>query len=280
MARSILVGCSVLSMWGGRTKGDSRPDSCWYRPTYESLDETFEMLMLNDAVRRGDAMAVDKLLDLGYRPEVKNSRFNVEQPIRLATREGNVDVIEVFIKHGLPSRSHMYLQLLTTAAENRRVEALQVWIRATKGDPRAEQHIQSAVCSMASTDKTDMIEILLQFGPRNPSVLRFFALHYAVGSKQLEMMEWLLSRGGFDPEMTTDYLPHGLLKPLILDYGAREKKVRAMEILLEHGMDPNKVHRGLEVTMLQSRSLCLMPGWRKSCLSTARNRTQKHCRRE
>ncbi|KAL4864944.1 hypothetical protein BDV12DRAFT_175472 [Aspergillus spectabilis] len=60
-----------------------------------------------------------------------------------------------------------------------------------------------------------MIEFLLDHCRKDQAALRFSALESAIDAGQLAMTEWLLDRGGFDPNLTRPDLPQGLLFAMI-----------------------------------------------------------------
>lgn len=226
-----------------------------YGADWEPLDTTFDILMVCSAIRRGDADELEVLLQQGQDLTRYSSRFHL-MPLDIAAKRGSGDVVRVLLIYKCPLTfrfRHRDTDVLSVAARSGNKDGLDAWIGAM---PKRLSHgvgyeLGAAVRSVARIGNIDMVQFLLDRCDRHQQELRYNALIEAVEHGQDTTVEWLLDRGGFDPNIPTKEFPTHPVPAAVRCCEPGTRRPAIVKTLLEHGADPNGIYPGTTRTPLQ-----------------------------
>jgi hypothetical protein len=102
--------------------------------------------------------------------------------------------------------------------------------------------------------KVDMVEFLLDRG-ENQQALRYSAPNAAAKHGRLAVIEWLLGRGRFDPNIPTLEFPHGSLFAALHSRNRKMPRAPITGAMLEYGMYSNGIYPGVDKTALRKALL-------------------------
>jgi len=189
--------------------------------------------ILETAVSSKNMEALNWLLDQGVNPNDKNSKGMT--PLTTAIREDRPDMIDLLLLRG--ADPHMRGEDWPICMAVRSPSILK---RILSVVPKPEAF--KGVMEMAAhANQLESIKLLLAAGvsveDKNGGV--FSPLTTALREDRREIVRFLLSGGGADVNAPGEHLP--VVKALRRFHG---EDTQMLELLLDHGADPNKVYRG------------------------------------
>ncbi|RAK97236.1 ankyrin repeat domain-containing protein [Aspergillus ibericus CBS 121593] len=222
------------------------PDRCeWWMKRVramfqDSMVQSIPILLACSAIKRGDCAELQTALQNGLQMQRLCVRFGVIT-LDVAARKGNKEIARTLVEHKCPmwydvNWNTCHVVPVAAVAQNK--EALEVWI-----EHLYQTHPSSAVpawnCAeaMEKLARRGLIEMMEFMMERYPATLhdRIGALSAAIDSGQCAAAQWLLAR--LDAPLPPDrgrWLLTSSLKCC-----PRAKRTRMVQLLLEHGVDPN-----------------------------------------
>jgi ankyrin repeat protein len=215
--------------------------------------EDMRIAIVCSAIKRGDSVELDSVLNRGRLPLHKQCyRWGV-LPLHLAAQCGGKEAIKVLIKHGYPRHydlGHHYRYALAVAAQNNNKGALEAWIENV--DPehtnaihlhhiRLSNDLQKAMRTVVREGNMEMIRFIEERYPQDirREYARLEAVTVAIQYGLPNIVRHFLELGGYDFNMRTPSFFKGLLMTAILDCKA-DTRPEIVRLLLEHGVDPNR----------------------------------------
>jgi ankyrin repeat protein len=172
------------------------------------------------------------LLDQGLDPNEKSPKGH--SPLTTAIRENNTEMVELLLSRGADPNKRGQDWPVCMAVRN---PALLERVLSVLAEPRAYKGVMEMA---VSANQLDSVKLLLAAGvsveDKNGGV--FSPLTTAIREDRKEIVTYLLDEAGADINAPGEHLP--IVKSVRRYNGDAE----IMEILLDHGADPNKMYRG------------------------------------
>lgn len=218
-----------------------------YAGRLETIEETLAMGLAASAIRRGDHLELQTLLDQGTKPWEYSRRLDMV-PVDMAYKEGTGEVIRTLVEHQCPlyyqNVSWPYHRTcgLVVAARRGKREVLEAWITALlQAGEDINTELHSAVKGALRIGKIDMIGVLekhLILPKPRWDRLWLDCLNEGVKSGMLNVVQWLFRHEG--TSLASRTWP-GYKAPLLIALHkcpTQEKKAMT-DLLLRHGVDPD-----------------------------------------
>ncbi|PYI08539.1 ankyrin [Aspergillus sclerotiicarbonarius CBS 121057] len=209
--------------------------------SWDSIDQSIPIILACSAIKRGDCAELQTALQSGLQTQRPCLRFGVIT-LDVAARMGNKEIARTLVEHGCPMSydviwNPFYVVSVSAVARNK--EALEVWVehlyRTHPNSNIPAWECSQAVRKLARRGDIEMMEFLMK---RYPTTLhdQIGALPTAIEGGQCAAVQWLLARLGapLPPHRGRQLLLY------VLDHCPRDKRWRMVQLLLEHGVDPNE----------------------------------------
>jgi ankyrin repeat protein len=188
--------------------------------------------IIETAVSCNNMEALIWLLDQGLDPNEKSPKGH--SPLTTAIRENNTEMVELLLSRGADPNKRGQDWPVCMAVRN---PALLERVLSVLAEPRAYKGVMEMA---VSANQLDSVKLLLAAGvsveDKNGGV--FSPLTTAIREDRKEIVTYLLDEAGADINAPGEHLP--IVKSVRRYNGDAE----IMEILLDHGADPNKMYRG------------------------------------
>ncbi|KAJ5698986.1 hypothetical protein N7462_000991 [Penicillium macrosclerotiorum] len=231
-----------------------------YSRARESIEKTLQVALMTSAITRGNCTELQALIDQGVRLDIRSDCLCLV-PIDIAIKKGSGDITRVIIAneskliYELPylRGSYSYTNVISVAARSGNIEGLKVWIQylrdTGKGIP---EYAGPAFRSAARIGRIDVIEFLEEEcgSDFNQTVLLHEMLMQGIVSGSVDSVRYFLLRLGNDAEMWTSPFPKGGLIAALQDCPPTQRP-EVLNMLLQHGLDPNMRYPGSPRTPLQ-----------------------------
>ncbi|TVY86829.1 Ankyrin, partial [Lachnellula willkommii] len=194
--------------------------------------------IVETAVSFKNMEALNWLLDQGLNPNDKNAKGMT--PLTTAIREGRYDMVDLLLLRGADAHTRGQDWPICMAVRN---PLILKRLLSEVAEPRAFKGVMEMA---VSANQLDSIKLLLAAGisveDKNGGV--FSPLTTALREDRREIVAYLLTEGGADVNAPGEHLP--IVKALRRYHG---EDTEMMELLLDHGADPNKMYRGWNAIM-------------------------------
>ncbi|KAJ5595281.1 uncharacterized protein N7459_001489 [Penicillium hispanicum] len=227
---------------------------------WEPVEDTLQIALATSAIQRGDHQALQTLLDHGVEVHRSSHRLGLV-PLDVACKIGNGAVIQTLVRYRCPLEYYSYVnrfwnrkRALTVAARSGNKEALETWVTQLRDAGRGiSEELAAALRGAVQLGRLDMVEMLEKCcGSGEMAAIRFDCLIDAIKDAQLDAVGWFLRRGDIDLTSITAHCTKGPLFTALHDCrGAPATKTAIVQLLLEHGVDPNGVYPPIARTPLQ-----------------------------
>ncbi|KAH8591039.1 ankyrin repeat-containing domain protein [Bisporella sp. PMI_857] len=189
--------------------------------------------ILETAVKSNNMEALNWLLDQGLNPNDKNPKG--ASPLTTAIVEDRIEMVDLLLHRGADPNMRGQDWPVCLAVRNPPVLSR---ILTMLPEPRAFKGVMEMA---VSANQLESVKLLLAAGvsveDKNGGV--FSPLTTALRENHREIVRFLLTEGGADVNSPGEHLP--IVKALRRFHG---EDTEMLELLLEHGADPNQVYRG------------------------------------
>jgi len=189
--------------------------------------------IVETAVKSNNMEALNWLLDQGLNPNDKNPKGH--SPLTTAIVENHVDMVDLLLHRGADPNLRGQDWPVCLAVKN---PPILQRILAILPEPRA---FKGVIEMAVSANQLESVKLLLAAGvsveDKNGGV--FSPLTTALRENHRQIVRYLLTDGGADVNSPGEHLP--VVKALRRFHG---EDTEMLELLLEHGADPNLVYRG------------------------------------
>jgi ankyrin repeat protein len=190
--------------------------------------------ILETAVSSNNIEALNWLLDQGVNPNDKNSKGM--SPLTTAIRENRVDLVDLLLLRG--ADPHMRGQDWPICMAVRNPPILKRILNVVS-EPKAFKGIMEMAVSANQLESVKLLKAAgVSVEDKNGGV--FSPLTTAIREDRREIVLYLLEIAGADVNAPGEHLP--IVKALRRYHGENDTEI--MEMLLNHGADPNKMYRG------------------------------------
>jgi ankyrin repeat protein len=194
--------------------------------------------ILETAVSSNNIEALNWLLDQGVNPNDKSPKGMT--PLTTAIRDDRTEMVDLLLLRG--ADPHMRGEDWPVCMAVRHPPILKR-ILSVVSEPQAFKGVMEMA---VSANQLESVKLLIATGvsveDKNGGV--FSPLTTAIREDRREIVSYLLNDGGADVNSPGEHLP--IVKALRRYHG---KDTEIMELLLEHGADPNKIYRGWNAIM-------------------------------
>jgi ankyrin repeat protein len=190
--------------------------------------------ILETAVSFNNVEALNWLLDQGVNPNDKNPKGM--SPLTTAIRENRADLVDLLLLRG--ADPHMRGQDWPICMAVRNPPILKR-ILTVVSEPKAFKGIMEMAVSANQLESVKLLKAAgVSVEDKNGGV--FSPLTTAIREDRREIVSYLLDVAGVDVNAPGEHLP--IVKALRRYHGENDTEI--MELLLNHGADPNKMYRG------------------------------------
>lgn len=194
--------------------------------------------IIETAVGCNNMEALNWLLDQGLNPNDKSPKGST--PLTTAIRDNRIDVVELLLSRGADPNIRGQDWPVCMAVRN---PPILKKILTVLAEPRAFKGVMEMA---VVANQLESVKLLLAAGvsveDKNGGV--FSPLTTAIREDRTDIVQYLLTEGGADINSPGEHLP--IVKAVRRYHG---EHTEIIEMLLEHGADPNKMYRGWNAMM-------------------------------
>ncbi|TMW68703.1 hypothetical protein Poli38472_006171 [Pythium oligandrum] len=174
---------------------------------------------------------VEALLEYGVDPHER--RIIADDPLRMATEVGNVEVVRVFLEYApfLEKNERYFARALETACADNHMDVATLLL---EHGTRASYRILCAACHSGNVELVQVL--LVDVEPTQRSGFQKVALHTAASNNHPTAIQLLVANG-------VDINEQDQGGGTALQAAAKQSHTPCVRLLLEHGADPNHADR-------------------------------------
>ncbi|PWY89410.1 ankyrin [Aspergillus sclerotioniger CBS 115572] len=205
-----------------------------------SMDLSIATILACSAIKRGDCAGLQTALQNGLETDRPCLRFGI-MPLDVAARTGNRDIARTLVEHGCPMWYDVIWNsccVVAVSAVARNKEALEVWVEHLYQEhPNSitpEWECRQAIEKLARRGDIEMMGFMMELIPTTQRN-HIEALGEAISAGQFAAVQWLWTHldTPIDANLGRRLLYHAL------DDCPPDQRLRMVQFLLEHGIDPN-----------------------------------------
>lgn len=216
--------------------------------TWEPPEQTLRIVIVVNAILRGDSEALQRFIDDGADLQEESTRFGLI-PLQVASSRGNADITKVLVENNCSMEFRFFFyttfhatDVLCDAVRNDNIEALEVWIDHIKSTCNSiVRRIRPVIQSAARAGKVDSARLLLRIFESEPIIvdLAYFCLIQGIKTGQAQIVNFVMSKYGGYKGVKHNSRDKGPLLTALQDCPGGSPRGSVLTILLNHGFDPN-----------------------------------------